>query len=303
MLFSRAEVAGFINANFEAAWETVRPVPIIRIDFGNGHVATRTLHGNIASYVCAADRHVVDVLPGIYTPGAYMAALGDLRDLHGTLGRGGQDWQRRLPTYHRERAQLLRSQPARIVYTRGVLTPPPPMEPPSTVAAPLARQGASASSARDSLRSGGVQGGGNQGGGFGGGDFGGGGFNGGGFQGGAQAGRARAFAGGGFKGGGEWRVEQIVTQAPGNVEGIAPRGPRPRPGTDLADWQPLAVDTWHNETQRRLLIHDRLADTTLVRPDQMKRWLYKEVLHADLDDPYLGLGDALFGDDVFGPDQ
>ena len=34
-------------------------------------------------------------------------------------------------------------------------------------------------------------------------------------------------------------------------------------------------------------------------PEQIKRWLYREVLHADLDDPYLGLGDALFGDGIF----
>lgn len=114
---------------------------------------------------------------------------------------------------------------------------------------------------------------------------------------------AAALAAAAFKGGIERRVEQIVVQAPGDVGGVGSRGPRPRPGSDLADWQPLAVDTWHSETKRRLLIHDRLANATSIRPDQLKRWLYKEVLHTDLDDPYLGLGDALFGDDVFRQDQ
>lgn len=77
-------------------------------------------------------------------------------------------------------------------------------------------------------------------------------------------------------------------------------GPR-RPGLrGLADWAPLAEDTWRNETERRLTIHERLAEAGAIRPQQIKRWLYKEVLHADLDDPYLGLGDALIGDDVFG---
>jgi hypothetical protein len=55
VLFSRDDVSDYINRNFEPAWESVRPVPIVRIDFGNGRTATRTLHGNVASYVCSAD--------------------------------------------------------------------------------------------------------------------------------------------------------------------------------------------------------------------------------------------------------
>jgi len=261
-------------------------MPTIRIDFGDGHVATRTLHGNIASYVCAANRQVVDILPGIYTPLGYVAALGALRDLPGTLG---QDWQRQLPAYHRERAHFLRSQPARIVYARGAVAPPPTTAP--TSAADVRRPAAPQTNTSP------IAAGSSQTGGFAGGSFQGGGIQGGGFQGGGVGG------GGGFKGGIERRTEQIVRQAPGNAGNISAPGPRPRPGSDLADWQPLALDTWHNETQRRLLIHDRLAQPTSVRPVQIKRWLYKEVLHADLDDPYLGLGDALFGDDVFGEDQ
>ena len=31
-----------------------------------------------------------------------------------------------------------------------------------------------------------------------------------------------------------------------------------------------------------------------AQPAALTKWLYKEVLHADLDDPYLGLGPALF---------
>jgi hypothetical protein len=35
--------------------------------------------------------------------------------------------------------------------------------------------------------------------------------------------------------------------------------------------------------------------TALSRPEKVTRPLYRDVLHADLDDPYLGLGQALFG--------
>src|SRR5438128_9684070 len=56
---------------------------------------------------------------------------------------------------------------------------------------------------------------------------------------------------------------------------------------DLAAWTALALDTRLNETTRRTQIHDLLARTGLVRPERILKPLYKEVLHADLDDPYL----------------
>ena len=72
MLFSNDQVAAFVTNNFEPCWEMVRPVPIVRIDFGNGTVVTRTLHGNIASYACNSDGQVLDVLPGIYNVAGYL---------------------------------------------------------------------------------------------------------------------------------------------------------------------------------------------------------------------------------------
>ena len=103
MLFSNEEVAQFVNGNFEPAWEMVRPVPVIRIDFGNGQVATRTLHGNIASHVCAVDGQILDILPGIYTPPVYMAALQQLRLLAASLGPAELKRQTRLRDKYREK--------------------------------------------------------------------------------------------------------------------------------------------------------------------------------------------------------
>ena len=64
---------------------------------------------------------------------------------------------------------------------------------------------------------------------------------------------------------------------------------------ELATWKALAQDTQLNESTRRMQIHDLLARVGMVRPEKILKPLYKEVLHADLDDPYLGLGSALFG--------
>jgi len=56
----------------------------------------------------------------------------------------------------------------------------------------------------------------------------------------------------------------------------------------------LAADTEQNELSRRLQSHEALAKSGMVRPAEVTKWVYKEVLHADLDDPYLGLGNLLF---------
>ncbi len=55
----------------------------------------------------------------------------------------------------------------------------------------------------------------------------------------------------------------------------------------------LQSDSDLNESERRPLIHAYLRDSLVktnrtLKPDDMKGWLYREVLHADLDDPYLG---------------
>ncbi len=85
MLFSNDQVAKFINVNFEATWEMVREVPIITIDFGKGNVLTRTLHGNILTSVCTADGMMLDALPGIYNPPAYVDQLDQFRLLAQTI--------------------------------------------------------------------------------------------------------------------------------------------------------------------------------------------------------------------------
>lgn len=61
----------------------------------------------------------------------------------------------------------------------------------------------------------------------------------------------------------------------------------------LRGWKEMADDTKLNETAHRKAIHAHLAKAGGVQPKDVTRWLYKEVLHADLDDPYLGLGEVL----------
>ncbi|MGA2876948.1 MAG: hypothetical protein ABSE82_15625, partial [Nitrososphaerales archaeon] len=65
--------------------------------------------------------------------------------------------------------------------------------------------------------------------------------------------------------------------------------------SDVVAWPELSEETTINENQRRALIHLKLANLTRgTTPAQLKPWLYKDVLHCDLSDPYLGLQAALF---------
>jgi hypothetical protein len=82
VLFSHPDVVRLLNERFECAWETVRPVPKVTIDFGDGRVLERTLMGNVATYVTRADGGVLDVVAGIVAPEEYERRLARAERLH-----------------------------------------------------------------------------------------------------------------------------------------------------------------------------------------------------------------------------
>ena len=247
-MFSSPEVSAYINETFEPIWESLRSVPTVTIDFGDGHVVKRTLQGNIATYVCSPDAIVYDVLPGIYPPAIYRKQLEGCRALATSVGeRKGEARTQFLRAYHVRQAEAL------------AIAPPTPQVGNFPAI------------------------GGNFKGGFGG-------------VGVPNAAIPLGFqgSGGGFKGG----VTSLATG--GGIEGPTERlimGWRPLPFTapsvPLADRPELLLDAQVNEHIRRPKVHDHLAKRDGVMPDDIKKWLFKEVLYADLDDPYLGLKGVL----------
>ncbi|HEY7423437.1 MAG TPA: hypothetical protein VH682_04275 [Gemmataceae bacterium] len=227
MLFSQERVADFINQSFEPVWESVRPVPIVRIDFGDGKVLTRTLHGNILTSICTPDGLIVDGLPGIYTESAYLDRLNTLCAV--AKNAQARPEARRdvlVRAYHRGQAQALKKNAKPDQAAADRVMPP---------------------------------------------------------------------------------ITKMVIERPIELA-LLPVRPLPvppaqtKPGAkpiltaaeDVAGWKALEEDTQLNERTRRLQIHELLAGVGLVRPDKVTRPIYKDVLHADLDDPYLGLGTVLF---------
>jgi hypothetical protein len=185
VLFSDSKIAEYINNNFEAAWQSVRKVPKVTVDFGNGKCVTKTFRGNIATYVCDARGNVFDVLPGLYSAGQYMTELETLHD----------------------RAQV-------------AVTPD----------------------------------------------------------------RMHAY----HSGAGTRDAKQLVDAMDLM---LASRSGLISTSTEAA----LTKDNTVNEQSRRALIHAKLARMdAAVKPQQLTKWLYKDVLHADLDDPYLGTSELVF---------
>ena len=74
-LYANREVSEFLRTHYILHWQTVRPVPRITVDFGDGRRIERTITGNSAHYVLTPDGQPLDVLPGLYGPQAFLEWL------------------------------------------------------------------------------------------------------------------------------------------------------------------------------------------------------------------------------------
>lgn len=74
-LYANQTVANYLRDHFVLHWKSVRPVPRITIDMGDGRKIERTITGNSIHYILDAQGGVVDALPGLYSPQAFLAGL------------------------------------------------------------------------------------------------------------------------------------------------------------------------------------------------------------------------------------
>ncbi len=89
VLYADARVHHYLRQHYVLHWKSVRPVPVMTIDFGDGRTVCRTVTGNSAHYVLDADGRPLDVLPGLQDAKRFRAHLEAghalerrLRDLH-----------------------------------------------------------------------------------------------------------------------------------------------------------------------------------------------------------------------------
>ena len=75
ILYSNTEVSALLREHFILHWQSVRPVPKVTIDFGDGRKLERTLTGNSIHYILDSDGRPMDALPGLYGPQAFIREL------------------------------------------------------------------------------------------------------------------------------------------------------------------------------------------------------------------------------------
>lgn len=75
LLYANDRVSRHLRDHLVLHWQSVRPVPLLTIDFGDGRRIERTITGNSLHYVLNARGEVVDAIPGLYGPEAFLRAL------------------------------------------------------------------------------------------------------------------------------------------------------------------------------------------------------------------------------------
>jgi hypothetical protein len=104
-LYANEEVSKVLRDRFILHWESVRPVPKVTIDFGDGRKLERTLTGNSIHYVLDSEGRVIDALPGLYGPKAFLRGLEQAANVAAsvkTLADGARTAD--LRNYHQEKA-------------------------------------------------------------------------------------------------------------------------------------------------------------------------------------------------------
>jgi len=85
LLYSNTEISNYLRQNYILHWKSVRPAPRITIDFGDGRKIERTITGNSIHYIIDDDGRVIEALPGLYSPKAFMIYLKQAKLVNDTL--------------------------------------------------------------------------------------------------------------------------------------------------------------------------------------------------------------------------
>jgi hypothetical protein len=108
VLYSNPEIARYLNEHFILHWKSVRPAPRVTIDYGDGRRVERTVTGNSIHYILDADGRIIDALPGLYGPAAFVRQLKQAAVVAGQLA--GQTAEKReaiLRSYHNARLDAI----------------------------------------------------------------------------------------------------------------------------------------------------------------------------------------------------
>lgn len=123
-LYANGEIASVLRDRVILHWQSVRPVPKVTIDFGDGRKLQRTLTGNSIHYLLDDEGRPLDALPGLYGPKAFLswveraeAVAQQTMDLS-AIERAGV-----LERYHRDRIAAIEARWMADLGTLGIPAP------------------------------------------------------------------------------------------------------------------------------------------------------------------------------------
>ena len=85
VLYANAQVSAYLQQNYVLHWQSVRPVPKVTIDYGDGRKLERTLTGNSIHYVLDSQARPIEAFPGVYGPQAFLRGLVNAKSLYQSL--------------------------------------------------------------------------------------------------------------------------------------------------------------------------------------------------------------------------
>jgi hypothetical protein len=107
-LYANEEVSRALREGFVLHWKSVRPVPKVTIDFGDGRKLERTVTGNSIHYVLDCEGRPIDALPGLYGPKAFLRELQRAEQAAKEVASlPPLEWSNFLSAYHRDRAKAI----------------------------------------------------------------------------------------------------------------------------------------------------------------------------------------------------
>jgi hypothetical protein len=125
-LYSNPEIAKLLRDKYVLHWQSVRPVPKITIDFGDGRKVQQTITGNSIHYILDKTGRPIDGLPGLYAPQAFKRHLDRGAEFVAKYHQlADRDRQNALDTYHQTQLTNLQANWKRDLDKLGVNIPLP----------------------------------------------------------------------------------------------------------------------------------------------------------------------------------
>ncbi len=104
VLYANTQIRERLHDRFVLHWKSVRPVPRITVDFGDGRKLESTVTGNSIHYILDSNGQLIEALPGLYDPVTFQRNLTDAETLLKSLtGKVGHERQTLLAAYYFDR--------------------------------------------------------------------------------------------------------------------------------------------------------------------------------------------------------